>query len=126
MAAQKDNLSGWILQHVTKVNDCIRCNICEREYRNKNRAIHMKVHLYHVHKIYNVEERLSWENNDLLRQYFSKKNLFTAKCKICDTYEIASTNSGFNTPIRSNYQYQRRNVLDDHLNEGNNINNINI
>jgi len=86
MAAQKDNLSDWIWQHVTKVGNSsiIKCNSCGRKYRNEKHTIHMKVHLFHAHKIYNKEDRLSWETNDLLRQYFSKIHLFTVKCEICD------------------------------------------
>jgi len=83
--ATQDNQSHSIWQHVTKVDySVIKCNRCGREYKNKKSIIHMKVHLFHAHKIYNKEDRISWENNDLLRQYFSKINLFTVKCKICD------------------------------------------
>jgi len=137
--ATQDNLSHWIWQHVTKVdNSIIKCNRCGREYRNEKSTIHMKVHLFHAHQIHNKEDRISWENNDLLRQYFSKINLLTVKCEICDYIlhnvhnashlvthlkshpQIASAIWRYTT-TRSSYQYQRRNVLKDHLNKGNNI-----
>jgi len=39
----------------------------------------MKEHLYHYYKIYNEEDRLKWETDNLVWRYFDKINLYVEK-----------------------------------------------
>jgi len=60
--------------NICDANDIVMC--CSREYA--------PVHLYRTHNMINEEIIFQWNSdNDIIWQYFSKEDLFTAKCKFC-------------------------------------------
>jgi len=79
MAAQ-----SWLWKYFNKLSKSkIQCNICNEIYSNTNLQL-LSAHLYRSHNIINQKSLLKWNNdNHLIWQYFSKKDLFTAECKLC-------------------------------------------
>jgi len=81
MAMQTNIQYNCLQKYFNKVNKfCIKCNICN-EFCSRRHAL---MHLYKFHNIIDQEVILTWNNdNHLIWQYFSKKKLFTAECKLC-------------------------------------------
>jgi len=73
--------NNWGWKYFTRVNkNSAKCDICN-VICSKYRAA---VHLYRSHNITNQEIILQWNNdNHLIWQHFSKKDLFSAECKFC-------------------------------------------
>jgi len=82
MATQTINQKNWWM-YFTKVNQSsVKCDICNTICGR----VCAPVHLYRSHNITNQKVILKWNNNNhFIWQYFTKKDLFTAKCKFCGT-----------------------------------------
>lgn len=82
MATKRNN---WLQKYFRKLNSInVQCNICDKicNYGLKMAPI---IHLYQSHKIYNEGDVLDWTNDiHPIWQYFSKIELYTAKCEICN------------------------------------------
>jgi len=80
MATQTNVEDDWWWKFFTRQNKLVKCNICNtvtKRYRAPS-------HLYRSHDITNQEVILQWNNdNHLIWQHFSKKDLFSAECNFC-------------------------------------------
>ncbi|XP_011631806.1 uncharacterized protein LOC105423664 [Pogonomyrmex barbatus] len=77
---------SWAWQHYTSISKSeIKCNHCNKIYKGLHITSNRKQHLYNFHKISNNNE---WKNfkttHNLVWQYFTKEEGYTAKCTICN------------------------------------------
>jgi len=80
MATQPNVRNNWLWKYFTKQDRFRKCNICKAICSE----IFAPAHLYRSHKITDQSVILKWNNdNHLIWQHFSKKDLFIAECKIC-------------------------------------------
>ncbi|KYN43993.1 hypothetical protein ALC56_01531 [Trachymyrmex septentrionalis] len=95
MASQERLNKNWVWKYFLKLdNSFIKCNIysCDQTYKIQYGKIKRTIaiakrHLYHLHNIWNEEDRLKWENdNDLIWRYFDKIGLYKVKCKFCGSF----------------------------------------
>jgi len=86
------NIQDNIWKYFTRVNSySVKCDICN-VICSKSRA---PVHLYRFHNITDQEIISQWNNNNhLIWQHFSKKDLFSAECKFCRTLFKIGFNKG--------------------------------
>jgi len=79
MATQTNIENNWE-NYFTRVNRSFKCNICNAVCSRRRGP----VHLYRSHNITDQEVILQWNNdNHLIWQHFSKRDLFSAECKFC-------------------------------------------
>jgi len=80
MATQTNVQNNWWWKYFTRQNKFVTCNICNA-ISSRQRA---PAHLYRSHNITDQEVILQWNNdNHLIWQHFSKKDLFSAECNFC-------------------------------------------
>jgi len=78
----------------------MKCNICN-EVCSRSSA---PVHLYKLHNITDQKVISQWNNdNNLIWQYFSKKDLFTAECKFCGSLLTVHHNSILRKHLKSQF-----------------------
>lgn len=87
---QNNSQRNWVWNHFSKLDQShTKCKYCIKiihKYKCRyTKIMCMKAHLYNTHKIYDEKDLLKWNKDPhFLWQYFFKKDLFLAKCKICD------------------------------------------
>jgi len=101
--ARTNNQNNW-KNYITRVNNRFaKCNIC-----NETCARHRS--LLHLHKSHNITHKkviLHWNNdNHLIWQHFSKKDLFCAKCKYCGVL-LKSAYSKSNLDVHLRLQHKK-------------------
>jgi len=80
MATQTNIQNNWWWKYFTRRNSAATCNICNAICSKQ----YAPVHLYKSHNITDQKTISQWNNdNHLIWQHFSKKELFSAECKFC-------------------------------------------
>jgi len=79
MATQTNIQNNW-WKYFTKVNqNSVKCDICNTICGR----VRAPVHLYRSHNITDPKVISEWNDNHIIWQHFTKKDLFIAECKFC-------------------------------------------
>jgi len=104
MATQENIHYNCLQKYFSRFNNFTKkCNICSK-LCSENYAL---MHLYKFHDIIDEEALLKWNNdNDVIWQYFSKKELFIAKCKFCGNSLTAYNKKNLQQHLKSQMHSQ--------------------